>query len=45
MKEVQVVVENLLENIRVTDRRMAGKLIDEHKITWIKDEIMKQDEV
>jgi DNA-binding NarL/FixJ family response regulator len=43
MKEVQVVVEKILKKLCATDRKMAAKLIEEHKMTWISDEVMKQD--
>lgn len=43
MKEVQVIVEKVLKNICVVDRKIAAKLIDEHKITWISKDVMKQD--
>ena len=41
MEEIQVAVERLLQKICVTDRKMAAKLIDEHKITWISPDLMK----
>lgn len=43
MKEVQVVVEKVLKKLCATDRKMAAKLIEEHKMAWISDEVMKQD--
>jgi hypothetical protein len=43
MKEVQVIVEKVLKNICVADRKIAAKLIDEHQITWISEDVMKQD--
>ena len=43
MKEVQVVVEKFLKKLCASDRKMAAKLIEEHKMAWISEEVMKQD--
>jgi hypothetical protein len=43
MDEMKVVVERLLQKICVTERKIAAKLIDEHKITWISPDLMKLD--
>ena len=43
MKEVQIVVEKLISSICVSNRKIAVSLIDQHKLTWINPELIKQD--
>jgi hypothetical protein len=45
MKEVQVVVERILKKLWTSDEKMAAKLIEEHKMTWISDNVMNKHQI